>query len=436
MSNRRDNQFHWSPHNRATVLDCSFIVDSANGNALGIRSLKPSGRIASVNMYSSAGALPPGSPAMGTARNFAILGASAVSNTGSSVITGNLGIYPGTAVSGFPPGLIVGQEHVADVAAHNAQIAAQVAYTDLHSRASTVIATALDAQSLSPGVYSSADGTFSLAASAGGTLVLNGSPTSIFVFQTATTLVTGAGGIPVITLAGGQLASNVYWVVGSSATINSGSAGVFQGNIIAQASVTDTLGGTVNGSMIALTGAVTLSAATVSKAVLPVGPGQVIGAGLIVVRLQDNYNTYLGGYAGFASPLTGVNISISGSGVLVVGQPYVIVSPGSSSQANWGAMGLPADIVPAVGVSFLASAAGSGTGSGVVQGINPNGSGIDHIEVIGDSNLMNSTGAQVIGQGNGMEFILACYAGGQVTAPTDGTVIGLNFYMNNSAQGV
>jgi hypothetical protein len=49
---------------------------------------------------------------------------------------------------------------------------------------------------------------------------------------------------------------------------------------------------------------------------------------------------------------------------------------------------------------------------------------------------MNSTGAQVIGQGNGMEFILACYAGGQVTAPTDGTVIGLNFYMNNSAQGV
>jgi hypothetical protein len=112
---------------------------------------------------------------------------------------------------------------------------------------------------LIPGVYST--GAASLAGSGAGTLTFNGAGT--YIIYTASTLTTGAGGLPTMTLSGGATAANIYWLVGSSATINSGTAGTFQGNIIAEVSVTDTIGGTVNGVLAALTGAVTLSAASI-----------------------------------------------------------------------------------------------------------------------------------------------------------------------------
>lgn len=311
--------------NRPVLIDCNFVVDSANGNGLGIRQLKGSG-VQAVYMDSSASA-PVGSPALGTSRTYAILGASAVTNTGSSVLTGNLGLYPGTAVTGFPPGTFSGQENVANVAAQQAQASALAAYTAAQAMTPTIIATALDGQTLTPGVYKSAGGTFSLAASGAGTLILNGP--GIYILQTASTLTTGAGGIPTITLTGGALASNVYWVVGSSATINSGSAGVFQGNIIAQVSITDTLGGTVNGSLIALTGAVTLSAASVIN-MQPLSTGLSPAPGYAWIQLANNYNRYCGGFSGFVSPLNGVNLAINGS-ALTIGNPYVIVLPGHAS---------------------------------------------------------------------------------------------------------
>lgn len=441
MSNRRDIQFTYNPHNRATVLDCSFIVDSANGNGFGVRSLKRSGRIASVYMQSVVP--PPNTPALGIARTYAAFAASAITNTGSSVLTGNIGITPGSAITGFPPGTFTGVENVDNAAAVAAKAAAQVAYTDLQARTPTIIAAALDGQSLSAGVYKSAGGTFTLAQAGGGTLTLNGSATDVFVFQTATTLTTGAGGVPVITLTGGALPSNVYWAVGSSATINSGNAGTFKGNIIAQVSITDTLGGDVKGSLIALTGAVTFSAASTVE-VQPLSsagslaPGNPNPApGLIVVNLQDDYNRYLGGYAGFAPGVSGVPLAVNASN-LVIGNVYIIVSLGTTTAANWLTLGVPSGIVPAVGVSFIALAVGAGAGSGVVEAPVASGSGIDHIEVIGDPNLMNSFGPHIIGSvlKGGMQFILACYSGGVLTPPFDNTVIGLNFYMNNSAQGV
>jgi hypothetical protein len=334
----------YSFKSKPMLLDLSFIVDSTNGNGLGVRSVKGQG-VKNVYMNTGAGA-PVGTPAMGTARSFAILGASAVTNTGSSVLTGNLGVTPGTSITGFPPGTFSGQEHVADTAAANAKASAQAAYTDLQARSSSVIATALDGQSLTAGVYSSGSGTFTLAQSGGGTLTLTGSATDIFVFQMATTLTTGAGGVPVITLAGGALASNVYWVVGSSATINSGSAGTFNGNIIAQASITDTMGGSINGSLIALTGAVTLSAAAevVSQ---PIAGVPAVGnpnpaPGYALIELAYNYNFYNGGFSGFVSPLQASNIAINSTN-LVLGNPYVIVSPGHAA-AGRATMATVADV--------------------------------------------------------------------------------------------
>lgn len=155
-------------------------------------------------------------------------------------------------------------------------------------------------------------------------------------------------------------------------------------------------------------------------------------AGYINVTLQDNYNTYLGGYSGFVSPISGTPVLVTAG--LVLHQMYVITLVGTTTQAQWQTLGLPSYIKAAVGVSFVAKTATAGVGSGVVETTVT--SGIDHIEVVGNSNLMNSTGANVQGAGVGMTLNLACYAAGVLTAPADGSVIGLNFYLNNSAQGV
>lgn len=152
-------------------------------------------------------------------------------------------------------------------------------------------------------------------------------------------------------------------------------------------------------------------------------------AGVITVTLQDNYNRYLCGSAGFVAPLSG-----SSTATLTAGHPYVIVSLGSSTAAQWLTAGVPSQIVPAVGVSFVAKA--NIAGGGMCQAPATAGSGIDHIEVLGNANLMNSTGASIVSGGTGMSFVLLCYKNGVLTAPADGTVIALTFELNNSAQGV
>jgi len=129
--------------------------------------------------------------------------------------------------------------------------------------AGTVIPSALDGQTLVPGAYQFTSGAATLAQSGNGTLTFNGQ--GQYIIYTASTLTTGAGGIPTMTLTNGAKASDIYFVVNSSATINSGSAGTFQGSILSKVSITDTLGGIVNGHLIALTGAITLSAATTAS---------------------------------------------------------------------------------------------------------------------------------------------------------------------------
>ena len=229
---------------------------------------------------------PVGSPTLATSATYAILGASTITNTGSSVITGDLGLYPGTSVTGFPPGTIVGAENINNAAAHQAQIDALAAYTDLSTRSSTTIPSILDGQTLSAGVYSFSSGSASLAASGNGTLTLNGSATDIFVIQTASTLTTGAGGTPTITLTGGALASNVYWAIGSSATLNVSGTGTFVGTLIASASVTID-GGSVNGRLFALNAAVTISAATNATVTPTVGPPAPETAGTATLARLD-----------------------------------------------------------------------------------------------------------------------------------------------------
>jgi hypothetical protein len=192
---------------------------------------------------------------LGSAGSFGVLGASTVTNTGSSVIAGDLGLSPGTEVTGFPPGIVAGTQYVTNEVAAQAQSDLTTAFNVASSLTPT--ATGHDdlvGLSLPPGVYSG--GELSLS----GQLTLAGSAESVWVFQAASTLTTGPGSRIVLT--GGANACNVFWEIGSSATLGTGSQ--FAGTIMAKQSITATTGATVTGRLLADNGAVTLDTNTIT----------------------------------------------------------------------------------------------------------------------------------------------------------------------------
>jgi len=186
---------------------------------------------------------------LGTATPYGVLGASTVTNTGTSVIGGDLGLSPGTSITGFPPGVVLGTVHPTDPVAAQAQSDLTTAYNVAASLTpSTTGLSDLVGLSLIPGVYSGS--TLSLS----GDLTLAGTATSVWVFQAASTLVTGSASRIILT--GGATACNVFWQVGSSATL--GTASEFAGTIMANQSITATTSATVTGRLLADNGAVTL----------------------------------------------------------------------------------------------------------------------------------------------------------------------------------
>lgn len=213
---------------------------------------------------------------LGTAQGYGVLGASTVTNTGPTVINGEVGVSPGSAITGFPPGLATGAIHAADAAALQAQTDATTAYNFLAGQAcGTTLTGDLGGRTLTPGVYC-----FASSAQLTGALTLDagGNPAALFVFQVGSTL-TAASGSSVVLVNGAQ-ACNVWWQMGSSATL--GTTTAFRGSLVALASVTFNTGATLVGRAIARTGAVTLDTNTVTPAACaPVvgGPGTGPGAG-------------------------------------------------------------------------------------------------------------------------------------------------------------
>jgi hypothetical protein len=200
-------------------------------------------------------------PNIGTASNFAVLGSSTVTNTGNTIIAGNLGVSsPGTAITGFPPGIVIGTTYAGGPVATQAHADAATAYGALSSAKCTTNEPAvakIGGQTLKPGVYC-----FPTSAAITGTLTLSGS--GVYIFKIGTTLTTAAGNSHVV-LTNGASASNVFWKVGSSATLGTNSA--LKGTVIAYSSITATTGATVDGRLIALNGAVTLDTNHITVAV-------------------------------------------------------------------------------------------------------------------------------------------------------------------------
>jgi len=199
-----------------------------------------------------------GSRLLKRAVGFAVFAASTITNTGPSVVNGDIGLTPGSSVTGFPPGTRNGTLHINDAAATNAKLDLQTAYNDLAGRPCNTVAPNLNS-TLTPGVYC-----FSSSAQLNTVLVLNGqgNPNALFIFQIGSSLTTASNSS--VTLTNGASANNVFWQVGSSATL--GTNTVFRGTIIAQASVTLNTGSSItNGRAMALNGGVTLDNSTVTK---------------------------------------------------------------------------------------------------------------------------------------------------------------------------
>jgi hypothetical protein len=202
-------------------------------------------------------------PPLGTAANYAAVAATTITNTGPTVINGDLGVFPGTAVVGFPPGTVNGSIHAGDAPADVAAQDAETAYTQAQNEPCdfTLSDPDLGGDTLLPGVYCFTVSEVHLT----GTLTLdaNGNPNAAWVIKTGSTLVTASNSAVVLT--GGATPcnnNNITWAIGSSATL--GSATSFLGNILASASVTLNTGAVTTGGLYGNTGAVTMDTNTVS----------------------------------------------------------------------------------------------------------------------------------------------------------------------------
>ena len=195
---------------------------------------------------------------LGAAGSFAVLAGSGITNTGATTVTGDMGTFPTPAETGFGSVTLAGTNHDGDAATQQAKSDLTTGYDmAAGSGPATAVATELGGQTLTPGVYNSP--TLGIT----GTLTLNtlGNPDAVFIFQASSTLVTASASA--VTVLNGGTACNVFWQIGSSATLGTDSHLV--GSILAETSITATTGATIAGRLLAQNGAVTLDHNTITS---------------------------------------------------------------------------------------------------------------------------------------------------------------------------
>jgi hypothetical protein len=223
--------------------------------------------------FTTAATLGPPTVNLGSAGLFVILAGSTVTNTGPTEVTGDVGLSPGSAVTGFVqeggPGVINGTLYIDDSIAAQAKLDLTIAYNDAAGRSLNVVnipTGELGGLTLAPGLYRSGISSFAIT-SADLTLDAQGDANAVFLFQMPSSTLTTLSGRKVI-LAGGASAANIFWQVGSSATL--GTTSVMEGTILASASITLDSGAVLNGRALTQIAAVTLDDSTVTRP--PIAP--------------------------------------------------------------------------------------------------------------------------------------------------------------------
>ena len=292
-------------------------------------------------------------PILGAAQSFAVLGASTVTNTGATVITGDLGVSPGTAVTGFPNGQVVlpGTIHAADAVALQAQNDTTAAYLNLAGQICPVsntfgVPTDLGGMTLVPGVYC-----FASSAGLTGTLTLDalGNPNAVWVFQIASTLITEVNSTVAI-INGGQ-PCNVFWQVGSSATLKVGTT--FIGNILALTSIALQTNADVDGRALARNGAVTMDTNTVAITACAAPPVTPIPPTLGKAFSPATINA--GGTSTLTITLSNPDATIASSASLTDTLPGGVTTVGSASTTCGGTLTTGTSSVTLTGGSIPAN---------------------------------------------------------------------------------
>ena len=198
---------------------------------------------------------------LGTAGNFAVLAGAGVTNTGNTIVTGDLGTSPTGTVTGFPPGIVIGTIHAADPVALQAKLDLTAAYNDAQARSTGAVSLPGDLSGLTlvPGLYANST---SVILSAGNvTLDAQGDANAVFILKMGSTLTTLPG--TQVILSGGAQAKNIYWSVGTSGTL--GTNTIFYGNILSDQAISLNTGAVLNGRALTRIASVTLQANIVNK---------------------------------------------------------------------------------------------------------------------------------------------------------------------------
>ena len=308
---------------------------------------------------SAAPGLPEPAPvALGEADSFAVLGASTVTSAGVSTLTGNLGVSPGTAMTGFPPGTVNGTMHSADAAANQAQADVGTAYADAAGRAPAApVAGTLGGLTFTRGVYKSA--TFGVA----GTLTLDAQndPTAVFIFQAGSTLTTSASSQ--VNLINGAQACNVFWQVGSSATLGASSA--FVGNLLALTAISMGSGVAMEGRALAHNGAVTLINDTIA-APHCAPPVSTVPTEAVLTPVSGTGSQSVSGSTAFYNPAQSGSFNVESSAV----SPYAgIAQMGFPAIAGFSGGGAVAS--PVSGSTFRSTYSWAANGASPSPGAQP-----------------------------------------------------------------
>lgn len=268
---------------------------------------------------------------LGTAGSFGVLAGSGITNTGPTTITGNVGTFPTITETGFGSVTLNGVNHAGDAVTQGAKNDLVTAYNNAAGQTPvTTVSTELGGTTKIAGIYNSADGTFGIT----GTLKLDaeGNPDSVFIFKTSSTLITA--GSSRVELLNGANPCNVFWQVGSSATL--GTDSIFKGNILALTSITMTTGANLEGRALARNGAVTLDSNTInSAACIPTLTNIILLPASVNLNVGSTLQLNATCIDQFGFPINNASISYTSSNpsIAIVNPTGLVtgVAPGSST---------------------------------------------------------------------------------------------------------